>query len=176
MRVLGFVLCILPVLAWAGFYDLKERSIEGPDFDFKKLQGKVVLISNIASQCGYTPQLEKLESLYKKYKDKNVVVLGVPTNDFGSQTPEDDKNMKEFCQKNYSVSFPLLTKQTVKGEEMRPLYRYLTKDSAKLYQGDVGWNFEKFLLNKKGEVVARYKSNVDPMDKEITSKIESLLK
>src|SRR5665647_2268178 len=91
-------------MAFASLYDIKEKSITGEDFKFQDLKGKVVLIVNIASQCGYTPQLEKLETLWQKYKAKNFVVLGVPTNDFGGQTPEDDKGMKEFCQKNYSVT------------------------------------------------------------------------
>jgi glutathione peroxidase len=176
MRFLSFLLTLLPVMAFAALTDIKEKSIEGADYNFKALDGKVVLVTNIASQCGYTPQLEKLEALYQKYKAKNFVVLGVPTNDFGGQTPEDDKGMKEFCSKTYAVTFPLLSKKTVKGLEMRPLYKYLTKDSAKTYQGDIAWNFEKFILNKKGEVVGRYKSNVDPMDKDLTAKIESLLK
>lgn len=156
-------------------YSVKEKSIEGKDFPLDSLKGKVALIVNIASQCGYTSQLEKLEALHQKYKDKGFVVLGVPTNDFGGQTPEDDKAMAEFCSKKYNVTFPLLTKKTVKGTEKRELYKVLTEKTSKDIKGDVGWNFEKFLVNKKGEVVSRFKSSVEPMDKELTSKIESLL-
>lgn len=176
MKFLMFLCVLLPTLSWGGFYDLKEMSIEGKEYDFKALKGKVVLVANIASQCGYTSQLEDLEALWKKYKGRGLVVLGVPTNDFGGQTPEDDKGMKEFCQKNYSVSFPLLNKRTVKGAEMRPLFKYLTKESKKELQGDVSWNFEKFLLDKNGTLVARFGSSTKPMDSEITKKIEELAK
>ncbi len=156
-------------------YSVKEKSITGEEFLMSSLKGKTVLIVNIASQCGYTPQLEKLEELYQKYKTKGFVVLGVPTNDFGGQTPEDDKAMKEFCSKNYKASFPILTKKTIQGEGKRELYKILTEQSAKNLQGEVGWNFEKFLVNKQGTVVHRFRSSMDPMDKDLTSKIEGIL-
>lgn len=155
---------------------VKEKAIDGKDFDFSALKGKVVLVTNIASQCGYTPQLSKLEKLSQNYKGKNLVVLGVPTNDFGGQTPEDDKSMAEFCKKNYDVTFPLLNKKTVQGAEKRDLYKYLTDESAKEFQGKVGWNFEKFLLNKEGKVVAKFGSNVDPLDADLKKQIDALLK
>lgn len=156
-------------------YNIKDKSIKGEEFMMSDLKGKSVLIVNIASQCGYTGQLDGLESLYKKYKDKNFVVIGVPTNDFGGQTPEDDKNMLEFCQKNYKVTFPILTKKTVEGKEKRELYKFLTEKTPKEFQGEIGWNFEKFLVNKSGAVVGRYKSSVNPDDKELLRKIESTL-
>lgn len=156
-------------------YSIKEKSIDGKDFLMSDLKGKAVLIVNIASQCGYTSQLEDLEALYQKYKAKGLVVLGVPTNDFGGQTPEDDKSMAEFCSKTYKVTFPLLTKKTIEGKEKRELYKLLTERTSKEIKGNVGWNFVKFLVNKKGEVVARYSSNVKPSDSELNSKIESVL-
>lgn len=156
-------------------YNIKEKSIKGEEFKMSDLKGKSFLIVNIASQCGYTGQLDGLEKLYKKYKDKNFVVVGVPTNDFGGQTPEDDKAMLEFCQKNYNVTFPVLTKKTVQGKEKRELYKYLTEKSGKDYQGDIGWNFEKFLVNKEGKVVGRYKSSVAPDDKEFLKSVEKTL-
>ena len=156
-------------------YSIKEKSIDGKDFLMSDLKGKAVLIVNIASQCGYTSQLEDLEALYQKYKAKGLVVLGVPTNDFGGQTPEDDKAMAEFCSKTYKVTFPLLTKKTIEGKEKRELYKLLTERTSKEIKGNVGWNFVKFLVNKKGEVVARYSSNVKPSDSELNSKIESVL-
>lgn len=116
-----------------------------------------------------------LSALYKKYKDKNVVVLGVPTNDFGGQTPESDEGFKEFCSKTYKVTFPLLTKKTILGKEKRPLYKFLTEDVGKELRGDVKWNFEKFLINKEGKVVERFSSKVTPDDKSLTSKIDALL-
>lgn len=176
MRFLMIFLCLLTTSVFASdLYKVTEKTIDGKDFSMSSLKGKVVLIVNIASQCGYTPQLDKLEKLYQKYKAKNFVVLGVPTNDFGGQTPEDDKGMKEFCQKNYSVTFPLLNKRTVKGEEKRPLYKYLTEKSVKDYKGDIGWNFEKFLVDKNGSIVSRYKSSVEPDNTELNLTIETLL-
>ncbi len=153
----------------ASINGIKEKTIDGQDFSTDSLKGKVVLIVNIASQCGYTPQLSGLEALYQKYKSKNFVLLGVPTNDFGGQTPEDDKGMKEFCTKKYNVTFPLLNKRTVQGKEKRPLYQVLAANE------DIGWNFEKFLINKKGDVVGRFKSGVSPDDKDLQKKIEAEL-
>lgn len=157
-------------------FSVNEKALGGKSYPMSDLKGKVTLIVNIASQCGYTSQLEKLEALYLRYKAQGLVVLGVPTNDFGGQTPEDDKGIQEFCSKNYAVTFPILTKKTIQGKEKRELYKILTEKQDKKFNGEVDWNFEKFLVNKKGEVVARMKSKIDPMDKDLTSKIESELK
>lgn len=170
------VLMMLMGQVWArDFYSIQDKSIQGEEFKMSSLKDKVVLVVNIASQCGYTKQMETLESLYKRFKDKNFVVLGVPTNDFGGQTPEDDKAMLEFCQKNYSATFPILTKKTIKGDEKRDLYKFLTQETSKRLQGEVGWNFEKFLINRKGEVVDRMRSSLDPMDPEMIKKISAHL-
>lgn len=170
-----FVIFCSTVFA-SDFYSIQDKTIKGIDFKMSELKGKSVLIVNIASQCGFTGQLDGLEAIYKKYKDKNFVVLGVPTNDFGGQTPEDDKAMLEFCQKNYNVSFPILTKKTIKGSEKRPLYKYLTENTPKEFQGDVRWNFEKFLVDKKGNVIARFSSLTGPENKELIQKIETTIK
>lgn len=163
--------------AWAqDFYSIKETSIKGQEFKMSDLKGKTVLVVNIASQCGYTNQLDGLEALYQKYKAKNFVVLGVPTNDFGGQTPEDDKGMLEFCQKNYQVTFPILTKKTVQGKEKRELYKFLTEKTDKEFKGEIGWNFEKFLVNKEGKVIGRFSSSVKPTDEDMNKKIEGSLK
>jgi glutathione peroxidase len=175
MRFL-FLMMLLTTSAFAqDLYSVKEKSIDGKEFLMSGLKGKAVLIVNIASQCGYTQQLESLEALYQKYKAKGLVVLGVPTNDFGGQTPEDDKAMAEFCSKKYSVTFPLLTKKTIQGKEKRELYKMLTEQTPGKMKGEVAWNFVKFLVNKKGEVVGRFSSDVKPTDSELTSKIESVL-
>ena len=174
MRFILVLMFLMSSVFAQDVYSIKEKSIDGKEYDLSTLKGKPTLIVNIASQCGYTPQLEKLEALYQKYKAKGLVVLGVPTNDFGGQTPEDDKGMQEFCSKTYNVTFPLLTKKTIKGSEKRELYKVLTEKSDK--KGDVGWNFEKFLVNKKGVVVSRFGSKVDPMDAEITKAVENELK
>ena len=174
-------LLLVLILAFVGqafaqeFYNITEKSIKGEDFKMSSLKEKVALIVNIASQCGYTSQLEGLESLYKKYQTKNFVVVGVPTNDFGGQTPEDDKAMLEFCQKNYNATFPILTKKTVKGEEKRELYKFLTEKSPKEFQGNIGWNFEKFLINKNGKVVGRFGSSTSPDDKKLNKQIQALI-
>lgn len=156
----------------ASIHDVKEQDIKGKAFNMGELKGKTVLVVNIASQCGYTKQLDALEKIYKKYESKGFVVLGVPTNDFGGQTPEDDAGMLEFCQKNYAVTFPILKKATILGKDQRPLYKELTQ---KPFEGDVKWNFEKFLLNKEGKVIARYPSKVTPEDPELIKKIEATL-
>lgn len=175
MRFLLVLLMSLSSAFAQDIYQIKEKSIDGKEFNFADLKGKTVLVVNIASQCGYTSQLEKLESLYRKYKEKGLVVVGVPTNDFGGQTPQDDKAMLEFCKKNYDVTFPVLTKKTIQGNEKRELYKLLTEKTPKNLQGEVGWNFEKFLISRKGEVVGRMRSSLDPLDKEMTSKIEAQL-
>lgn len=176
MRFL-FVFLFLLGNAWGSeLFKIKEKTIKGEDYDFRKLRGKVSLIVNIASQCGYTKQLEGLEKLYRKYKDQGFVILGVPTNDFGGQTPEDNDKMLEFCSRTYDVTFPLLDKRTILGSEKRSLYKFLAEKSPKALQGDVDWNFEKFLLNKEGTVVDRFKSKVTPEDEKLKVAIETLLK
>jgi glutathione peroxidase len=176
MMHLATIFFLFLTSAFAGdFYSIKETDIKGKEFNLSQFKGKTVLVVNIASQCGFTGQLEDLEKLYKKYQDKNFVVLGVPTNDFGGQTPEDDKSMLEFCQKNYNVTFPVLTKKTIKGQDKRELYKFLTEKSSKDFQGEVGWNFVKFLVNKDGVVVARFTSYVNPTSKDITQAIEKNL-
>jgi glutathione peroxidase len=175
MRFVMIFLALMSSAFAADIYSIKDKTIKGEEFKMADLKGKTVLVVNIASQCGYTPQLDGLEALYNKYKAKNFVVLGVPTNDFGGQTPEDDKSMLEFCQKNYNVTFPVLTKKTVQGKEKRELYKYLTEQTSKEYKGEIDWNFEKFLVSKDGKVIGRFKSKVKPDDKELTSKIESSL-
>jgi glutathione peroxidase len=176
MRILVMLFLILNTALAADFYSLTDKTIKGEEFKLSSLKGKVVLVVNIASQCGFTGQLTELESLYKKFKDKNFVVLGVPTNDFGGQTPEDDKAMLEFCQKNYDVTFPILTKKTIKGKEKRDLYKFLTEETPKDLQGEVKWNFEKFLIDKTGKVLDRYSSFTGPGNKDLIKKIESATK
>lgn len=175
MRFLVLFIAFMTSVMAQEIYSIKDKTIKGQDFSMSELKGKTVLIVNIASQCGHTGQLKGLESLYQKYKAKDFVVLGVPTNDFGGQTPEDDQGMLEFCQKNYDVTFPILFKKTIQGKDSRELYKYLTKKTPKDLRGDVGWNFEKFLVNKKGKVVGRWKSSVLPDDRLFIRKLEETL-
>ncbi|MFZ4714286.1 MAG: glutathione peroxidase [Bacteriovoracaceae bacterium] len=161
--------------AAANFYDLKGTSIEGKPVNFKDYKGKVLMVVNIASQCGYTPQLADLEALNLKYKGQNFVIIGFPSNEFGGQTPETDAEMKAFCSRTYSVTFPLMKKAEVIGSKRQDVYRFFADLPEKNMKEDVKWNFEKFIISKDGKVVDRYSSKVKPLDESITKKIDSLL-
>ena len=175
MRFLLLMICLTSAAFAQSFYGIKETTIEGKEFSTDSLKGKVVLVVNIASQCGYTSQLEGLEALWRKNKAKDFVLLGVPTNDFMGQTPEDDKGMKEFCTKKYQVSFPLLNKRTVKGKEKRPLYKFITEGKNQKFVKDVSWNFEKALISKKGEIIERFSPGTSPDDSDLVQAIEKAL-
>lgn len=151
----------------------KVKDIDGKDVDLADYKGKVVLIVNTASKCGLTPQYEGLEKVYRKYKDKGFVILAFPANEFGKQEPGTNSEIKEFCKDNYSVSFPIFSKIVVKGDGIHPLYKQLT--SAEGYKGDIGWNFAKFLLNKDGDIVARFEPRESPESPKIVEAIEKAL-
>ncbi len=141
----------------------KMTGLDGKEVDLAKYQGSVVLIVNVASECGYTPQYEALQALYAKYATKGMVILGIPCNQFGGQEPGSNKEIAEFCQKNYGVTFPLLAKVDVNGDNACPLYQFLTnKTTNPKFAGKIGWNFEKFLVARNGEVIAHFASNIDP--------------
>jgi glutathione peroxidase len=149
------------------------KSLEGKKVDLKQYQGKVVLVVNTASYCGNTPQYESLQELHEKYADKGLAVLGFPANEFGKQEPGTDKEIAEFCTKEYGVTFPMFSKIVVKGEGQAPLYKYLTsKETNPEFAGPVTWNFEKFLINREGEVVGRFKPGLDPKDDQVVRVIE----
>src|SRR5580765_2462943 len=156
--------------------DFTMRDIDGKDTNLKQYKGKVLLLVNVASKCGYTPQYEGLQATYAKYKDKGFYVLGFPANNFGSQEPGTATEIKEFCTSKYHVTFPMFAKISVKGDDQDPLYSFLTKpetnpDSA----GDIKWNFTKFLVDRSGKVVARFEPNVTPDSPEVTAAIEKYL-
>lgn len=156
------------------FEGLDLKLIRGKELKKEDLAGKVVVITNIATQCGYTGQLDELEALYQKYKDKGLVMVGVPSNDFGGQTPEGDEEVAKFCKINYGVTFPLATKQIVKGEQKSPLFQKLINaDSDK--KTEIKWNFEKFVIGRNGQLLGRFKSDVGPMSTSVTSLIEKNL-
>jgi glutathione peroxidase len=145
------------------------KSLDGKDVNLADYQGKVVLIVNVASQCGATPQYEGLQELYEKYEDDGLVVLGFPCNQFGAQEPGTAVEIQEFCTSNYHVTFPLFEKIDVNGDEAAPLYQYLTaQETAPKAKGKIGWNFEKFLLGKDGAVVGRYATGTEPAELEET--------
>lgn len=152
------------------FYSLKAETIEGETFDFASLRGKRVLIVNTASKCGYTPQYEGLEALFKKYGGENFTVIGFPSNDFGMQEPGTNEDIQEFCQKNYGVSFQLMAKAPVKDKNKQPVYEWLTSKALNgVDDAKVSWNFNKFLVDENGKWVAHYGSGTEPMSEEIVS-------
>jgi glutathione peroxidase len=160
----------------SGPLDFKVVGIDGKEVDLGQYKGKVVLLVNVASECGYTPQYKGLQELHQKYGEDGLVVLGVPSNDFGRQEPGTSAQILEFCKSNYQVTFPLLEKVVVKGEGKVPLYQYLTsKDTNPKFAGEVGWNFEKFLIDRKGNVVGRFKSGVEPTSQPLVAAIKKEL-
>lgn len=157
-------------------YEFKVKNIEGKDVDLSEYKGKVLLIVNVASKCGATPQYDPLQALYKKYADKGLVVLGFPANNFGGQEPGTDSEIAEFCTSKYSVDFPMFSKVSVKGDDKAPLFSYLTSAENPDKQGDIGWNFEKFLIGKDGKLIRRFATKVDPTNADLVAAIETALK
>ncbi len=157
-------------------YDLELPRLNGKPQSLAAYKGKVVLAVNVASKCGFTPQYAGLEAIYERYSDRGFTVLGFPCNQFGRQEPGSADQIQQFCQVNYGVTFPLFAKLDVKGPEQSPLYAQLTQtpdDAGK--SGNVGWNFEKFLIDREGNVVRRFRSRVKPEDARVTEAIEALL-
>jgi glutathione peroxidase len=172
MKAILFSLFVLisALVSSQTIYDFKVIDIEGKEFDLASLKGKKVLIVNTASKCGLTPQYEELEKLYQTYKDQNFVIVGFPSNDFMSQEPGSNEEIKEFCTKNYGVSFPMMGKIEVKGKEMHPLYQFLTEKSKNGYSDNsVKWNFQKYLINEEGKLVKVVAPGTKPLSEEITT-------
>ena len=161
----------------ASFYDIETKALDGKPGNLAQYKGKVAVVVNVASKCGYTPQYAGLEKLYRELTPKGVVVLGFPSNDFGGQEPGTAEEIAEFCSATYGVSFPLTEKVEVNGEGRHPLYAELVDVAdAEGYQGDIRWNFEKFLIGPSGDVVARFNPTVEPESDEIVQTIEKALK
>jgi glutathione peroxidase len=157
--------------AQPSIYGFKVEALDGGTIDFSSYKGKKILIVNTASKCGYTPQYTELQELYEKYKDK-LVVIGFPANNFGGQEPGTNAEIKEFCTGKFNVTFPMAAKISVKGEDIHPLYQWLTsKEKNGVLDAEIKWNFNKFLVNEKGELVAYFPSKVKPMSEEIISKL-----
>src|SRR5688572_13372164 len=178
---IGLVLSI--ALTGSSIYDFKVPGLDGNEIDFSQFKGKKIMIVNTASECGNTPQYKDLEKLYEKYKGK-LVIIGFPANNFGSQEPGSNADIKAFCEKNYGVTFPMAEKISVKGDDIHPLYKWLVEQSKamaknvptdnskdlvwrKFLQDPVIWNFTKFLVDEKGELVAVFHNKVSPMSEEI---------
>lgn len=149
------------------------QTIEGEQQALSTYEGKVLFIVNVASRCGFTPQYEGLEALYRTYKDQGLVVLGFPSNDFMNQEPGTDQEIQQFCSLKYDVTFPMFSKISVKGKAIHPLYDYLTNHSE--IPGPISWNFNKILVNRSGQVVGRWGSRIDPRSKELVKKLEATL-
>ena len=182
MRKLILVLMVLVACCGSlaaqskSIYDFTMKSIDGQQVSLGSYSGKVVLLVNVASKCGFTPQYAGLEALYTKYKDKGLVIVGIPANNFMSQEPGTDDEIKKFCSSKYSVTFPMMSKVSVKGDDKAPLYAYLTDTSADpQFGGDIKWNFTKFLFDRSGKPVARFEPKVTPDSPEVAAAIESAL-
>jgi glutathione peroxidase len=156
--------------------DFTVRDLEGKPSELKQHKGQVVLIVNVASKCGLTPQYKQLEALYLKYKDRGLVIIGFPANDFLGQEPGTPAEIRQFCTLNYDVTFPLMEKITVKGKEMHPVYKFLTeKATAGAMAGDIEWNFAKFLVDRQGQLMARFGSRTKPDDAVVVTALETAL-
>jgi glutathione peroxidase len=157
-------------------YDFTLNSIDGQPAPLSAYKGKVVLLVNVASRCGYTPQYTALESVYEKYKDRGFVIIGIPANNFGAQEPGSNQEIKTFCSSKYHVTFPMMAKVSVKGDDQTPLYQFLTDKSAHPQTGgEIQWNFTKFLIGPDGHVITRFESKVTPDSTEVTEAVEKAL-
>lgn len=170
--MLSVVSFSMGAFAQASLYELQATRIDGSRENLSDFKGKVALVVNTASQCGYTPQYTELQELYERYKDRGFVVLGFPSNDFGGQEPDTEAEIQKFCSSKFGVSFPLFSKTKVLGEAKDPIYRFLiTSTGGK----EVGWNFEKFLVSKDGLVLERFPSSVKPLSSTITAAVEAAI-
>lgn len=160
------------IFAGSSIYDFTVTGLDGKPINFPDFKGKKILVVNTASECGFTPQYKGLEELYEKYKDK-LVIIGFPANNFGHQEPGTNQEIADFCKKNYSVTFPMAAKISVKGDDMHPLYQWLTRKELNGFSdSEVRWNFQKYLIDESGKLIAVFKSGVKPMSEEIISLIE----
>lgn len=170
------ILAGVAMAAEKSVFDFTMNSIDGHPTPLAAYKGKVVLLVNVASRCGFTPQYSALESIYEKYKGRGFVIVGIPANNFGSQEPGTNEEIKTFCSSKYNVTFPMMAKVSVKGSDITPLYQYLTDKAANPQTGgEIQWNFTKFLIGPDGKIVARFEPKVTPDSPEVTSAIEKAL-
>lgn len=173
LKTMNTILILLSLLftpPTKSVYDFSFKTIDGKEIKLSKFKGKKILIVNTASKCGFTPQYEDLEKLQKQY-GKNVVLIGFPAGNFGGQELATNNEIKEFCTGKYNVTFLLSEKSSVKGDDISPLFKYLTSQENPDFTGDIQWNFEKFLINEKGQLVHRFRSKVKPLDEAITKNL-----
>jgi glutathione peroxidase len=156
--------------------DFTVKDIDGKDVNLADYRGKVVLLVNVASKCGFTPQYKSLEALYVTYKDRGLTIIGFPANNFKSQEPGTDADIKAFCTSKYDVTFPMMSKISVKGDDKHPLYKFLTESpTAGDFHGEIAWNFTKFLVDRNGNVIARFASATKPTDPAFVAAVEDAL-
>jgi glutathione peroxidase len=178
MKKLLTVLCLMPAAMFgaSGVYDFAMNSLDGKPMPMSDFKGKVMLLVNVASRCGYTPQYEGLEALYEKYKAQGLVVIGFPANNF-AQEPGTNAEIKDFCERTYHVKFPMYAKTSVKGPDKTPIYQFLTSPAANpATAGEIQWNFTKFLVDRDGKVIRRFEPEVEPQSREVVAAIEKALK
>jgi glutathione peroxidase len=152
-------------------YDFKPKAIDGKEFDISQYKGKKILIVNTASECGNTPQYADLEKLYESHKNK-LVIIGFPANNFGQQEPGTNKDISAFCKQNYGITFPMMSKVSVKGDDIDPLFKWLITQPNPDKTGDIRWNFEKFLLDENGKLIHRFHDKMSPLDDKILKALE----
>ncbi|MGN8225435.1 glutathione peroxidase [Gracilimonas sp. BCB1] len=180
MKIL-FTALVLAVSASMGateqtsLYDFTVQDIDGEEVSLEQYKGQVILVVNVASKCGYTPQYEGLQKIYEAYKDEGFVILGFPANNFNGQEPGTDQEIKQFCTLEYGVEFPMFSKVSVKGEDQAALFSYLTSLPNDDFDGEIKWNFEKFLIDKNGLLKRRFRSSVEPQSKPLVNAIEKEL-
>lgn len=154
-------------------YQFSAKGIDGEKIDLKKYKGKVLLIVNIASECGFTPQLSSLQTLYNNFQEKGFTVLGFPCNQFANQSPGTDAELREFCETKYDITFPIFSKVNVRGKDAHPLFQYLTKETKGFLTNSIKWNFTKFLIDREGNVIERFAPQTKP--EQIENKIKKLV-
>lgn len=172
--MLGLLSCILMLLTGTShsLFDFKATTIDGKSMDLSSFKGKKILIVNVASECGYTPQYEGLEQLYEKYKER-LVIVAFPANNFGHQEPGSNPEILTFCIKNYGITFQIMSKVSVKGDDIDPLFKWMIEEPNPDLTGDIKWNFEKFLFDENGKLIHRYRSKTEPMSDTLKAAIES---
>lgn len=156
-------------------YQFELKDIDGQKVHLDTYQGKVLLIVNTASECGYTPQYEGLQALYEKYQEDGLVILGFPANNFGGQEPGTNEEIKQFCSVNFNVTFPMFSKISVKGNNIDPLFTYLTTEDNPDFTGEIKWNFEKFLIDRNGKLIRRFRSATEPLSDDILNAVVDAL-
>lgn len=179
MKILILLLTAMASLATSlnptSIHSFTVQDIRGRNVNLADYKGKVLLVVNTASKCGFTPQYKELQELYARYSDKGLVIIGFPANNFMSQEPGSNEEIAEFCEVNYGVKFPMMSKVSVKGDDMHPLFKMLTAAENPDFKGDINWNFEKFLISADGQLNRRFRSRVAPSDRELIAAVEALL-